>query len=283
MVIDSHVRPALFAPICQDEEALKRRLDEMNYHLMSPSDLELLKRQWALAGIERVFLLPEDCSAEAGQVAISNEDIALLVSLDPDIFVGFASVDPRNADAPQQLRHAFEELNLAGLVLNTAKLKVHPYDERVVALCEVCKRVRRPVVLNGGLSLERGALMRYARPTDMEDLFVAFPDVNFCISHFGFPWVQETAAMLIKYPNLYANTALVSFDDPVRLYHKVFKEDMGKYWVEHNLADKIMFGSDSPRIRPAKSKKGLDALGLRSDVLEKICYKNATRFLGEGA
>ncbi len=72
----------------------------------------------------------------------------------------------------------------------------------------------------------------------------------------------------------------MNFDGPVQLYHKVFKEDMGEYWVEHNLADKLMFGSDSPRIRPVRAKRGLEALGLRPDVMEKICWRNALRFLG---
>lgn len=281
MVIDTHIHPALFAPICQDEEQFAFRCDEMNYHLMKSSDIELLKKQLRLADIKRVFLLPEDCSYEKGKAAISNEEIAALVSLEPDLFVGFASVDPRNEDAEKQLENAFLRLGLAGLKLNTAKLKLYPYDERIRKLCEVCSRYHKPVIFHCGLCLETDAFSRYARPSDFEELVASYPKVNFCLAHFGWPWVQETAALLIKYPNLYANTALMNFDGPIQLYHKVFKEDMGEFWVANNLADKIMFGSDSPRIRPVRSKKGLDSLGFSADVLEKIYYKNALRFLGE--
>lgn len=283
MVIDTHIHPALFAPICQDAEQFAFRCDEMNYHLVKPVDLALLKKQLRLADIGAVFLLPEDCSFETGRAAISNEEIAQLTALEPELFIGFASVDPRCPDAEQQLERAFSEQKLAGLSLNTAKLKLFPYDERILRLCEVCRKHQKPVVFHSGFCLEKNAVARFAHPIDFEEAVQRFPEVSFCLTHVGWPWVQETAAMLIKYPNLYANTALMSFDGPVQLYHKVFREDMGEYWVEHNLADKLMFGSDSPRVRPVRSKHGLDALGLRPDVMEKLCRTNALRFLGREA
>lgn len=70
MVIDTHIHPALFAPICEDQERFRRRCDAMNYHLMKPSDMALLRKQYALADIGRVVLLPEDCSVESGMVEI---------------------------------------------------------------------------------------------------------------------------------------------------------------------------------------------------------------------
>ena len=82
MVIDTHIHPALFAPICEDQERFRRRCDTMNYHLMKPSDMALLRKQYALADIGRVVLLPEDCSVESGMVEISNDEIAKLVALD---------------------------------------------------------------------------------------------------------------------------------------------------------------------------------------------------------
>ena len=56
MVIDTHIRPALFSPICENKERFEKRCDQMNYHLMKPSSIELLKKQYALAGIEKVFV-----------------------------------------------------------------------------------------------------------------------------------------------------------------------------------------------------------------------------------
>ena len=32
MVIDTHIRPALFSPICENKERFEKRCDQMNYH-----------------------------------------------------------------------------------------------------------------------------------------------------------------------------------------------------------------------------------------------------------
>ena len=84
MVIDTHIRPALFSPICENKERFEKRCDQMNYHLMKPSSIELLKKQYALAGIEKVFLLPSDCSFETGEPDISNDEIEKIVRANSD-------------------------------------------------------------------------------------------------------------------------------------------------------------------------------------------------------
>jgi predicted TIM-barrel fold metal-dependent hydrolase len=280
MVIDTHIRPALYEPICQDLQKFKKRCNEMNYNLMKPAGIELLKKQYALAGIEKVFLLPEDCSAETKEAAISNDDIEKLVACDPEFFLGFASVDPRNKDAVEKLTYAFEKQKLQGLYIHTARLQMYPYDERLTPLYEVCKKYHKPIIFHAGLSFENNAIARYARPIDFEEILQRYPDIPICLTHMGWPWVQETAALLLKYENAYASTGLMNFDGPYQIYKKVFQEDMGELWVEHNIADKIMFGSDSPRIRPVRAKRALDTLGFSKETMEKIEYKNALKFLG---
>ena len=102
--------------------------------------------------------------------------------------------------------------------------------------------------------MENIALAKYCRPIEFEEVLSKYPEVNICLSHVGWPWVQETAALLLKFENCYTNTALMNFDGPLQIYKKVFTEDMGALWVALNIADKIMFGSGSPRIRPVRSK-----------------------------
>ena len=280
MVIDTHVRPALFAPICENGEVFQKRCDNMNYHLMKPANISLLKKQFSLADIQKVFLLPSDCSFHTGTADISNDDIAKLVELEPDMFIGFASADPRSANAAKKLERAFADLKLSGLYLNTARLQIGPDDERLHALYELCRKYGRPITFHAGLSLETDALAKYARPADFEKVLYDYPDIKICLTHVGWPWVQETAALLMKYPNAYTDTALMNFDGPYQIFHKVFREDMGELWVEHNISDKIMFGSDSPRIRPVRSKRGLDSLNFTEETREKIYCRNALRFLG---
>lgn len=280
MVIDTHIHPALFAPICKDAQRFAQRCDEMNFHKMNPCDMALLKKQYRLADMVRAVLLPEDCSAETGVPAISNDEIAQLVAEDPGFYIGMASADPRCADSVQQLERAFGELHLAGLTINTARLQMYPNDPRLIPLYDLCRRWHKPIMFHAGLCLERNALAKYAHPMEFEEIALRYSDLNICLAHFGWPWVQETAALLLKYPNLYANTALMNFDGPYQLFEKVFKQDMGIYWLDHNLANQVMFGSDSPRIRPVRSKRGMDSLELLPETREAIYWRNAVRFFG---
>ena len=243
MLIDAHVRPALFEPICQDRNRFHNRCDAMHYHRMNPSGMELLKKQYLLADITGVFLLPSDCSAETGDSEISNDEIARIVALDPDLYYGFAAVDPRNKNAASELTRAFTDLRLRGLYINTARLHIYPGDARLRAMLDICREYGKPVIFHAGFSFEKDALAMYSRPIDFEPVIAQYEDINFCLTHMGWPWVQETAALLLKYPNAYANTALMNFDGPYQIYRKVFLEDMGELWVEHNLSDKILFGS----------------------------------------
>lgn len=280
MVIDTHIHPALYKEICEDPERFRKRCDEMNLHRMNPTDLATLKKQYALAQLKHAVLLPQDCSADGGYAIISNEEIKRIVDMDPEFFIGFASVDPRLTNAADILRAAFEELKLSGLKLNTAKLKMYPNDERLMKLYEVCDRYQKPIIFHAGLSLENNTVSKYAHPMEFEETAIRFPKVKMCLAHFGWPWVNETAALLIKYANIYTNTAMMYMDSPGELFEKVFHQDLGRYWLEHNFADKVMFGSDSPRIRPVRSKRGLDALAMEESTRRKIYYDNAVRFLG---
>ncbi len=281
-VIDTHIHPALYGPICKDADLFKRRCDEMNYHLMKPTSMDLLMRQYALAEMKHAVLLAQDCSISYGFVAISNEDVQKLVEQKPDFFIGFASVDPRSEDACNQLEDAFTKQDLSGFTVNTSKLRMYPADERLCRLYDICKKHQKPIIFHAGVSLENNTISKYAHPMEFEEVAVNYPTVKICLAHFGWPWVNETAALLIKYENVYTNTAMMYMDSPQMMMEKVFRQDLGRYWLDHDFCDKVMFGSDSPRIRPVRIKKGLDALEMKEETREKVYFKNAVQFLNLG-
>lgn len=280
MLIDTHVRPVLYEPICTDTDRFQRRCDEMNFHKMKPTSIDLLRKQYSLADMRYAVLIPEDCSAQSGMVEISNDEIYQIVSCASDFFIGLASVDPRRGDAGNQLQRAFGELGLAGLALNTTRLKMYPNDPRIIRLVEICRDFDKPVVFHAGFCLEAGSITKFAYPMEFEEVIANNPSVKFCLAHFGWPWVQETAALLLKYDNAYANTALMNFDGPYQLLSRVFERDMDLTWIESNISQKVMFGSDAPRVRPVRSKRGMDAIPFSEGTREQIYWKNAVKFFG---
>ena len=126
-VIDIHTHPAFFEPICGTEGLLEQRRQALGLYKTGTARLEHIHNQMQCAGIDRLALLPLDLSTQENQVIVSNEEIRLLVELDPLRFIGFASVDPYRPDALDALEHAFGDLKLAGLKLHPASYPRRPF------------------------------------------------------------------------------------------------------------------------------------------------------------
>ncbi len=282
MIIDAHFHPALIAEISEDREQFKLRCDEMNFHLMKPSGLDLLDTQNKFAHIDKMFLLPQDCSAEVGKPVISNREVKQLVDLRPDLFIGFASVDPRRSSAADTLEQAFAELGLSGLKLNTAKLGLCPNDARLLPLIELCDKYHKPIIFHSGMSWEPHAHAKYSRPLDFEPLLDSWPNVNMCLAHFGWPWVKETVMLLIKYANAYTDTAGAYMDSPGQFFDYIFTKEFAGCWLDHNIAEKVMFGSNAPRFRPVRMLRGLGMVEMKDRTRRLLYGENALRFLGRG-
>lgn len=280
MIIDVHAHPVLFGPICEDPERVRFRKQAFGLYKSSPIPMEQVMAVMDHAGVDQAVILAEDYSASMGQPIVSNEEIKKIMDLEPGRFVGFASVDPRSEGALEKLRDAFEVLGLQGLKLNLSHLNMYPDDERLAPIFELCERENKPVMFHCGFSWEPDSPSKYSRPILFEDVAVAYPKLRFCLSHMGWPWVDELCMLLLKYPNVYADTASVFMDSPRNYYEQIFLKNMAPGWLQNNLMDKVMYGSNLPRFRQVRTKDGLEKLNLRQDVLCKILGENAEVFLG---
>lgn len=284
MIIDAHVHPAFFQNICPDTDTLARRRAEYGLYKTGIADMEQTLTTMDFGGVDKSILLPLDLTSVEGSPLVSNEEIAAIVAVQPTRFIGFASVDPNRPDAAAVLRHAFETLGLSGLKLHLSRLGLAPDDERVLPLYEICLAYNKPVIFHAGMSWEPNSPSALSRPILFEPVAIRYPALRMCLAHFGWPWVDEVVMLMLKYPNVYTDTALLYMDSPKDFYGQLFTKNMGPLWIERNLATQVMFGSNAPRFRPARLKDGLLSLGFSPATLKKILGGNAIRFInGEDA
>ena len=71
----------------------------------------------------------------------------------------------------------------------------------------------------------------------IDEVALAFPDLQIVMSHLGDPWISETIAMLIKHPNVYAMTAGWA--------PKYIPEEVLRFAQRRN-PGKLMWASDYP-------------------------------------
>ena len=203
-----------------------------------------------------------------------------LVQCFPNRFIGFCSVDPNSADAPQRLEQAFAD-GFAGLKLHPSKQRFYPSDSIMNPIYEICLKYDKPILFHSGMSLEPHTLSEYARPIQFERTAEGYPDLRICLAHFGWPWVDEVCMLLLKYPNVYTDTALLYFDDARQFYAHLFGCQMGENWLDRSLRYQVMFGSNEPRLELIRMKRALEHLDLRDSTKELLFGRNALRFLGK--
>ena len=279
-VIDIHTHPAFFEPICSTPEKLEQRQLAMGLYKAGSSAIRHIHNQMNCAGIDRLVLLPLDLTTQEGLEVVSNEEIKQLVELEPERFIGFASVDPFRGDAVEILERAFNELGLAGLKLHPARQKFYPGCAEARQLYKVCLKYNKPILFHSGISLEPNTDSRYATPFQFWEIALDYPNLRICLGQFGFPWVRETAALLLKFPNVYADTGLLYFDSAYEFYDQIFKKELNLTWIDRSLRHQVMFGSNNPRFEQIRMVDALRKIGLRESSLELILGQNALEFLG---
>jgi hypothetical protein len=83
MIIDAHVHPVLFGPICKDPERVQFRKQQFGLYKSSPIPMEQVMAVMDHAGVDLAILFAEDYSAVMGQSIVSNEEIRLLMDAQP--------------------------------------------------------------------------------------------------------------------------------------------------------------------------------------------------------
>ena len=86
MIIDAHVHPVLFGPICKDPERVQFRKQQFGLYKSSPIPMEQVMAVMDHAGVDLAILFAEDYSALMGQSIVSNEEIRLLMDAHPGRF-----------------------------------------------------------------------------------------------------------------------------------------------------------------------------------------------------
>ena len=137
------------------------------------------------------FLDPPYSIHDAASLRRANAHLAALVRGHADRLVGFAVVDPRDPDAPDDLRHAVETLGLAGVKM--VPTGWYPYEERVQPTFAVASELELPVLFHSGIFID-GRSGRFCRPSYFEALR-EHPKARVALAHLGWPWTDEAIAV----------------------------------------------------------------------------------------
>lgn len=202
----------------------------------------------AMAGVRKAVVLAFR-SRHLG-FNVPNEYVADYCKRDPGKFIGFASVDPHDADALDELRYCHTELGLRGLKTSPIYQAYEPMDARMLPIYRYCEDHGLPILTHHGTTFPRRAPIKWAHPQQLEEVLLAFPELRVIVAHLGHPWEVETIAILRKHPHVYSDISGL-FYRPYQMYGSL------TLCKEYGVLDKLLFGTDYPVTRVEETVEGL--------------------------
>ena len=96
--------------------------------------------------------------------------------------------------------------------------------------------------------------MRLGNPLLLEEVLVKYPNLRLYIAHGGYPFLDETIALMMQYTHVYADLSAINW---------LLQRDEFHYYLRRmvaaRLGSRIMFGSDQ-MIWPEAVGLGIEAI-----------------------
>ncbi len=171
---------------------------------------------------------------------IDNREVARYVSAHPDRLVGFAGIDPSSsAEAIADMGIAQEELAMRGVAVAPAAQDFHPTATQAMRVYGEAARRGLPILFHTGVHVTAATKLEYAQPVLLDEIAREFPSLRVVIAHMGYPWVNETIALLAKHANAYAEISWL-LHQPWQAYQALLSAH------QYGVMDKLLFGSGFP-------------------------------------
>ena len=182
-------------------------------------------------------------------------------------------------DARTDLFHMEERIRdgvVKGIKLYPGYDKYAINDPSLETVFRIAAKYDVPVMIHCGDTYAKGAKVRQAHPLLVDDVAVDYPDVKFVICHLGNPWFQDTAEVLYKNDNVYADISgltLGNFDYEFERYLVMRVKDLIAYMGDPSR--QLMYGSDWPLVEMGPYVKFMEGLNFSEDAREHIAWKTA--------
>jgi hypothetical protein len=177
-----------------------------------------------------------------------------------------------------ELEHRIRDGAVRGIKLYPGYEDYAINDPSLESVMRIAEKYSVPVLLHTGDTWRKDAKLRFAHPLLVDDVAVDYPNVKFVMCHLGNPWFQDTAEVLYKNENVYADISgliLRDFDYAFEGYVMQRVKDMILYMGDPG--KQILFGSAWPLVRMGPYLGFVDALGLTDEQKENVLWRTSKR------
>lgn len=210
-----------------------------------------------------------------------------MIALDPDRLRGGFEID--DIPSPEILaeiraRHADGKLTMIGEVEYQYEGIEHD-DPRLEPLWALAEELQVPIAVHSGAGPAGIVYMgspkhreRFGDPTALEDVLVRHPKMKLIIMHAGWPFLDDTIALMHAYPQVYADLGAIDWAEPAPGFDHYLQT-----LITYGFGKRILFGSDQ-MVWPDATARAIarfrDAPYLTADQKRDILFNNAVGLFG---
>ncbi|MCL2166974.1 MAG: amidohydrolase family protein [Clostridiales bacterium] len=225
------------------------------------------------------------CAIVMSNLSMASDDMQY-----PDFLRHYCAGIGSESLMPDRIEHSIETAEKHLRLKDCVGLKIYAgytprdlSDPAYMPFYELAKRYAKPVAVHMGVTAHPRALLRYCHPMQIDEVAVAFPELQFVMCHFGNPWLMDAAAVLEKNENVAADlSGLIAGKLDLEHYlqdQHGYVEQL-KTWI-HYVEDyqKFMFGTDWPLTGFGEYIRLFEHI-IPEKHHESFFYENAKRIYG---
>ncbi|MEM0118520.1 MAG: amidohydrolase family protein [Conexivisphaerales archaeon] len=208
-----------------------------------------------------------------------NEEILELAQASKGLLHPVLTVEGREASVLSALKLAEDhKKEVKGFKILLGYERIFPTDNIFKPLYDYCEERNLPVLFHTGDTADSRGSLLHSHPLNLDALANSRPNLKIVACHFGNPWLMDTAELLYKHENLYADISGL-FTGGEGEYSSKYLQFLAKtisnaiYYIGN--CDKILFGSDYPISLPGRVLQLVMNLEISSRDARKILFKNS--------
>ncbi len=212
-------------------------------------DFAGLFEQMDTVGLEKIVSIVQETTRVGDEWLGTNELVIDLQNTYPDRFMGVFGAEPLdrsdklNTRRLDEFKAAARDHGIRGLFLGPPYSHFYANDERIYPFYEAAVAHDAVVYLHhaggcgGGGGAAYRAPMKYARPVLLDDVVIAFPDLNIHVEHMAYPWAEELFALMKRAPNVYTDVCRLFGRPTILAWYLVMAKEYG-------VIDRVIWGTD---------------------------------------
>ena len=281
--------------LAQDNEQARRPIIDVHVHAYESDERWTLRSPNPLTGqpmtatteqAHMLATLAEMKKYNVVKAVVSNHYQAVLrwqAASSDRVIVSYSFDDPSSADLEFLRReHAAGRLMALGEI-GTQYEGIAPNDPKMEPYWTLAEELDVPVGLHTGLAPARTPYTccprfrnSFGNPALLEEVLIRHPKLRVYLMHAGYPYLQETIAILHMYPQVYADLGAIDWLRPREEFHEYLRA-----LVRAGFGERLMFGSDQ-MTWPEGIGMAIEGIESASFLTEQqkrdIFYNNAVRF-----